>query len=96
MPKFQHSILGLSTNASFRSLGDSGVILMTDSGQMYSCNETALDIIGKLDAKKSVGDIVKSIAGDYDVSPDVLLDDMEELVTYLISEGVLIESNAAS
>ncbi len=84
------AVLRLSDKASFRSLGDSGVILMTDSGQLYSCNDTAEAFLRRTDGDRTVAAIASEIGDEYDVEPDVLLADMEDLISYLISEGVVI------
>ena len=38
--KFDDKIFELNSNASFREMGEEGIILITDSGQLYSTNET--------------------------------------------------------
>ena len=84
------SVLGLSDKASFRSLGDCGVILMTDSGQLYSCNSTAEAFFRALDGDRTVAAIASEIGEEFDVEPNVLLADLEEIISYLISEGVVV------
>lgn len=84
------SVLGLSDKASFRSLGDSGVILMTDSGQLYSCNSTAEAFLRRMDGDRTIAAIASEIGEEFDVEPNVLLADLEEIISYLISEGVVV------
>lgn len=85
-------VLALSQHASFRSMGDSGVILMTDSGQLYSCNETAEAFFRQMVDGRTIGEIATQIGKEFEVIPDVLLEDLEELITYLISEDVLVSA----
>jgi len=83
------AVLILSDKATFRSLGDSGVILMTDSGQLYSCNDTAEAFLRRIDGSRTFAEIAAEIGEEFEVSSGVMLADIEELITYLISEGVL-------
>lgn len=84
------SVLRLSDKASFRSLGDCGVILMTDSGQLYSCNDTAEAFLRRMDGDRTVAAIASEIGDEFDVEPKVLLANLEDLISYLISEGIVI------
>jgi len=84
------SVLRLSNKASFRSLGDCGVILMADSGQLYSCNDTAGAFLRRMDGDRTVAAIASEIGDEFDVEPNMLLADLEDLISYLISEGVII------
>ena len=84
------TVLRLSDKATFRSLGDSGVILMTDSGQLYSCNDTAGAFLRRMDGDRTVAAIASEIGDEFDVEPNVLLADLEDLISCLVSEGVII------
>lgn len=84
------SVLVLSDKASFRSLGDSGVILMIDSGQLYSCNSTAEAFLRRMDGDRTAAAIASEISEEFDVEPNVFLADLEETISYLISEGVVV------
>lgn len=81
--------MSLSKEATLRQVGDSAVILMVKTGQLYSCNETAQDFITRLDGKRDYQTVAAEIAQEYDVSPDVLSEDLSELLGYLLEEGVL-------
>ena len=37
------SVLTLSPSATMRAVGETGVVLMTTTGEIYTCNETAMD-----------------------------------------------------
>lgn len=84
-------VFHLSDKATFRSLGDSGVILMLDSGQMYSCNTTAEAFLRRLDGVKTTTAIASEIGGEFDVDSQILLGDMEELISHLLSEEVIVK-----
>ncbi len=89
-------IFKLADKATFRSVGDSGVILMTDSGQIYSCNSTAEAFLRLTDGNRSLGATADAVCEEFDVTREQLLSDLEELLTYLQSEGVIdnIDANA--
>jgi pyrroloquinoline quinone biosynthesis protein D len=84
------TLLSLSPDATMRSVGEGAVILMVKSGQLYSCNETARDFISLLDGEKNFETIAGAIAQEYDVAPEVLVQDLSELLGYLLEEGVLV------
>ena len=89
------TVFRLSSNASFRSVGDSGVVLMTDSGLMYSCNSTAEAFLRQTDGSRSLGATADAICAEFDVARDELLADLHEMILYLDSEGVLERVDAA-
>lgn len=84
------TVLSLSPDASMRAIGDGAVILMVKSGQLYSCNETARDFISRLDGARNFRTVAAEIAAEYDVAPEVLQQDLYELLGYLLDEGVLV------
>ena len=79
----------LSDNATFRSVGDSGVILMTDTGQIYSCNSTAEAFLRLTNGERNLGETADAVCKEFEVGREQLLSDLEELLLYLRSEGVL-------
>ena len=85
-----NSVVALSTDATMRAVGDGAVILMVQSGQLYSCNETARDFIARLDGVRHWQNVMDEVAQEYDVAAEVLAQDLAELLDYLLSEGVLV------
>lgn len=79
----------MADKTTFRSVGDSGVILKTDTGQIYSCNSTAEAFLRLTDGKRSLQATADAICAEFDVKQLQLLADMEELLVYLMSENVL-------
>ena len=75
-------------------MGEGGVILMVDTGQLYSCNETAEALINQLDGQRTIASILDKLCGEFEVEPTELLEDMDELISYLLSEGVLVQNNS--
>jgi hypothetical protein len=85
------TVLAFSERATFRSLGDSGVILMSDSGQLYSCNSTAEAFLRRINGAKIIAEIAGEIGDDFDVEWNVLQVAMDDLVSYLLSEKIIFE-----
>lgn len=80
--------------ASFRAMGEEGVILMTDTGQLYSTNESGTAFMKRIVAGHSVRAAVDGLLDEFDVAEEDLLDDLSELVGYLESEGVVVTDDA--
>jgi hypothetical protein len=87
--KFANKIFELNSNASFRELGEEGIILMTDSGQLYSTNETGTAFMNYLGNDMSFREIVEKLSNEFDVTIDLLTQDLTELAEHLCAESVL-------
>ena len=83
-------VFALAPVASFQSVGDGAVVLLADSGQLYSCNDTSEAFLRRVDGKRSLGEIVDLMAGEYEVERDVLEADLAELAESLKQEGVIV------
>jgi hypothetical protein len=83
-------VFALSPVASFQSVGDGAVVLLADSGQLYSCNDTSEAFLRHVDGKRSLGEIVDLLAEEYEVERDVLEADFAELAESLKQEGVIV------
>lgn len=83
-------IFALAPVASFQNLGDGAVILLADSGQLYSCNETTEAFLQKVDGTRTLGEIVDLMALEYDVVRETLAADMGELAAELEQEGIIV------
>ncbi|MEO1703600.1 MAG: PqqD family protein [Pseudomonadota bacterium] len=84
----------IAQNASFRAMGDEGVILRTDTGQLYSTNATGTDFFEHISNGASTNDAVAALVDIYDVTADVLVKDLAEMVVELEAEGVLVVEDA--
>jgi hypothetical protein len=85
----RRDIFKFQEKALFRSLGDDGVVLKVDSGQMFSCNETAEAFLRRVDGNSNVDEIALSVCEEYDVEPETLLSDLGEMIDELLKENVL-------
>jgi hypothetical protein len=83
-------VFAFSPVASFQSVGDGAVVLLADSGQLYSCNDTSEAFLRHIDGKRSLGEIIDLLAEEYEVERDVLEADFAELAESLRQEGVIV------
>lgn len=83
-------VLSLSPVASFQSVGDGAVVLLADSGQLYSCNDTSEAFLRHIDGRRTFAEIVDLLAEEYDVERAVLEADLAELAESLKREGVIV------
>ena len=75
--------------ASLQSVGDGAVILLADSGQLYTCNETTEAFLKNVDGQRSFAEIVKLFTAEFDVDEPTATSDLSELSEQLIAEGIL-------
>ena len=75
-------------------MGDEGVILRTDNGQLYSTNSTGTDFFEQILKGASTSDAITALVDIYEVSADVLAKDLAEMVVELEAEGVLVVEDA--
>lgn len=84
----------MSPLAAFRSMGEEGVILRTDTGQIYSTNPSGTAFIRQIVVGRTVAQAVTAVIDEFDVEEEVLLADIAELVGYLEQEGVVVVASA--
>ncbi|MBZ0163985.1 MAG: PqqD family protein [Notoacmeibacter sp.] len=85
-------IFVLSPAASFETVGDGAVILLSDSGQLFSCNDTTEAFLRNLDGGRSVGEIARLMGSEYDVPIEVLISDLSDLANELEAEGIVVRA----
>jgi hypothetical protein len=74
-----NEVFAFSPVASFQSVGDGAVILLADSGQLFSCNDTSEAFLRQVDGKRTLDEIVALLAEEYEIARDVLAFDLTEL-----------------
>lgn len=87
------SVLNLSPNATMRAVGDTGVVLMATTGEIYTCNETALDFLGRLDGTSTLGVLAEKMTEEYEVEASVLTADLLEMIAPLADDGVVVPAD---
>ena len=79
----------LTEKASFQAVGDGAVVLLADTGQLYSCNETTERFLSHIDGERTLAEIAEIIASQYDVEFTVATEDLRVLARQLIDEGII-------
>lgn len=92
--KFSETTFAFSPSASFRDLGEEGVILMAESGQLYSTNESGTAFMNGIKKGHTFDQAVEGVLHEFDVEKAVLEKDLSELVEYLLAENVLIATQS--
>jgi hypothetical protein len=83
------TVLSLAPNASFQALGEGAVILMLDSGQLYTCNETTEAFLKMIDGQRDFGAILNLLVGEFSVDRDTLSRDLLPMAGELRSAGIV-------
>jgi len=85
------SVLSLSDGVSYQPLGagEGAVVLIVESGQLFTCNDTTSAFLAAVDGRRNFGEVVDSLLGTFDVSADVLRRDLSALAGELRDEGIV-------
>ena len=85
------SVLSLSEGVSYQPLGtgEGAVVLVVESGQLFTCNDTTSAFLSAVDGQRSFGEVVDSLLDTFDVSADDLRNDLAALATELQQEGIV-------
>ena len=85
-------VLSVAKGTSLQNLGvsEGAVVLTIETGQLYTCNDTTAALLGVVDGKRTFAQIIDELGRTFDVSPDELRADMDELATQLIADGIIV------
>jgi pyrroloquinoline quinone biosynthesis protein D len=83
------TVFALSEQASLQSMGDGAVILLANSGQLYTCNETAEFFLKNVDGQRTFGEVLRLFIAEFDVDEAIARADLAALSNELMAEGVL-------
>lgn len=75
----------------WRMVHDEAVLLSPQNGEYFGLNEVGSAFWAGLDGRKTVGELVAGIMGEYDVPQDVLEADLLELIVELKTKGLVRE-----
>jgi hypothetical protein len=85
----ESTVFALAPNASFQALGEGAVILMIDSGQLYTCNEPTEAFLKMVDGQRNFGVILDLLIAEFDVDRETLARDFLPIAGELRSEGIV-------
>lgn len=83
------AILSMTADASVQDMGDGAVVLLADSGQLYTCNETTQAFLAKVDGRRSLGEIIALLGDEFEVEPATANSDFQLLAAELVAEGII-------
>lgn len=85
----ESTMFALAPNASFQALGEGAVILMIDSGQLYTCNESTEAFLKMVDGQRNFGAILDLLIAEFDIDRETLARDFLPIAGELRSEGIV-------
>lgn len=85
------SVLSLAEGVSYQPLGDGegAVVLIIESGQLFTCNDTTSAFLAAVDGQRPFSDVVVHLLDAFDVSKDELRSDLSMLAEQLRQEGII-------
>jgi Coenzyme PQQ synthesis protein D (PqqD) len=83
------TVLSMSNNASFQSLGEGAVVLLVDSGQLYTCNETTEAFLKLVDGRRRFDAIIDALLTKFDIERARAAGDFLEIAEQLRTEGII-------
>ena len=85
------SVLALREGVSFQPLGnaDGAILLIIETGQLYTCNVTTARFLSALDGVRNFGEVIDLVVEDFEVSRDELQQDLSAVAEELVAEGLL-------
>lgn len=83
------SVLSFSPVASIQPLGDGAVILLADSGQLYTCNDTTESMLQLVDGRRTLAEIIDRALEEFEVDRPTLERDFFAIASELVQEGIL-------
>lgn len=96
MPEGDQRRLRVNDGVTFQSTGPGAdtVLLSLSSGYLYTCNDTTSDFLRALDGKRTFGEIVETLCDQFDVTPEQLRNDLQDLTDNLLREELIAEVSA--
>jgi pyrroloquinoline quinone biosynthesis protein D len=85
-------IFAIPTTVSFQPLGEGegAVILLIDSGDIFTCNDTTSAFLGALDGVRTFANSVELLAENFEVELPTLRADLERLASELSETGIIV------
>ncbi len=86
----------LGPNISFREVGESGILLNTVSGQIYTCNDTARAFVKGIDGQRKFAELIDLVLEEFEVGRDQLNADLADFIGKLEEESVVVPVGGAA
>ncbi len=84
--------LALSDDVAHQSMGEGqdAVVLSLKSGYLYTCNETTERFLKTLDGRRTLGEVIDLLEGEYEVPREELAADLAALAQQLLDEKLIV------
>ena len=84
--------LALCDDVAHQSLGDDHdtVVISLKSGMLYTCNDTTEQFVKALDGRRTLGEVIDLLEGEYDVPRDTLAADLSAMAQQLLDEKLIV------
>lgn len=73
----------------FRVVGDEAIVVRQEDAEVIALNEIGATILGLLDSRRSVRDLLDALLEEYDVDRDSLATDLTRFLRELRDAGVV-------
>lgn len=83
------TVLRRAQNTCVQPLCGGSVILRTDTGQLYSTNETGDSFLSHVNGQRAITDIAHLMKDEFDIESAILFSDILALAEELCAEGIL-------
>jgi hypothetical protein len=83
------TVLNRSDQATFQIVADEAILIHLDTGTYYSLNRVGTDFWQMLDGERTIRHHAESIAQQYDVDLDMVVEDLVELAQELTDENLV-------
>ncbi|WP_456380101.1 PqqD family protein [Thiolapillus sp.] len=88
------TVLQLSSDVRQTRVGDEGVILRQDDGEILVVNEVAIRFVELIDGDRGMDELTDLLLQEYEVERDILVSDLAEYACELLNQGILTKAGA--
>jgi hypothetical protein len=84
-----------AAGSAFRAVGDEGgLAVLPGRGEVKVLNEVGSRVYALIDGKRTIGELVRQIADEFEVTPDQAAADVNEFLSVLEAEGLVSAGHA--
>jgi len=86
-----YTVFALADGVCLRELGtgEGAVVLILATGQLYTCSDTTVAFLSRLNGVRGFAEIVQDLGTKFDVSLEDLRRDLLNLARDLVAEGII-------
>ena len=84
-----NDVFSMSENVSFELVGDLSVLMLNDSGEVLSCNQTMTAFLNELDGALSIEDVANRLQQRFAARPERIVEDLLSAAGELNRKGII-------